>query len=90
MAVRRADVRRRRRDVFLTLLGAVGVTFLLAIAMGGMVWLLQVGTDVAFVGFVGLLVKIQQESAEKELKVRFLEPATLRSVEQPLLRRVGS
>ena len=89
MAARRADVRRRRRDVFLTLLGAVGVTFLLAIAMGGMVWMLQVGTDVAFIGFVGMLVKLQQESAEKDLKVRFLEPATLRSVEQPLLRRVG-
>jgi hypothetical protein len=89
-ASHRADVRRRRRDVFLTLLGAVGVTFLLAIAMGGMVWMLQLVADVAFVGFVAMLVKIQQETAEKDLKVRFLEPATLRSVEQPLLRRVGS
>jgi hypothetical protein len=91
MAVRRSDVRRRRRDVFLTLLGAVGVTFLLAIAMGGYVWMLQLATDVVFVGFVGMLVKLQQEAAEKDIKVRFLEPATLRSVEQqPLLRRVGS
>jgi hypothetical protein len=90
MAVRRSDVRRRRRDVFLTLLGAVGVTFLLAVAMGGMVWMLQLATDVAFVGFVAMLVRLQQEAAEKDLKVRFLEPAPLRSVEQPLLRRVGS
>lgn len=85
----RADVRRRRRDVFLTLLAAVPVTFLLAIAMGGVVWVLQLAVDAALLGYVGLLVKLQQEQAEKDLKVRFLEPAPLRSVEQPLLRRVG-
>jgi hypothetical protein len=82
--------RKRRRDVFLTLLAAVPVTFLLAFAMGGMVWMLQLVADVAFVGYVGLLVKLQQEAAEKDLKVRFLEPVPQRSYEQPLLRRVGS
>jgi hypothetical protein len=82
--------RKRRRDVFLTLLAAVPVTFLLAVAMGGMVWMLQLAVDVAFLGYVGLLVKLQQESAEKDLKVRFLEPVPQRSYEQPLLRRVGS
>lgn len=87
---RKAEVRRRRRDVFLTLLGAVGVTFLLAIVMGGPVWMLNLVLDVALLGYVGLLVKFQQEAAEKELKVRFLEPATLRTVEQPRLRSVGS
>jgi hypothetical protein len=81
--------RKRRRDVFVTLLGAVGVTFLLAIAMGGMVWMLHLVIDAAFLGYVGLLVKMQQEAAEKDLKVRFLEPAPQRSFEQPLLRRVG-
>ena len=89
MAVRRADVRRRRRDVFLTLLGAVGVTFLLAIAMGGMVWMLHLAVDAAFLGFVTMLVKVQQTHAERDIKVRFLEPAQVRSAE-PLLRRVGS
>jgi hypothetical protein len=84
------SARKRRKDVFLTLLGAVAVTFLLAIAMGGMVWALHVAIDLAFVGYVGLLIKIQQEVAEKELKVRFIQPSALRSVEQPLLRRVGS
>jgi hypothetical protein len=90
VAVRRSDVRRRRRDVFVSLLAAVGVTFLLAVAMGGMVWMLHLVVDLAFVGFTTMLVKLQQESAEKDLKVRFLEPAPLRSVDQPLLRRVGS
>lgn len=83
------SARKRRRDVFLTLLGAVGVTFLLALAMGGVVWMLHLAIDVAFVGYVALLVKLQQQAAEKDIKVRFLEPNTLRSVEQPLLRRVG-
>ncbi|HJR24511.1 MAG TPA: hypothetical protein VJ804_03495 [Acidimicrobiales bacterium] len=91
VAHRTAVARKRRRDVFLTLLGAVGVTFLLAFAMGGMVWMLHLLVDAAFIGYVALLVKIQQDAAEKEIKVRFLEPApALRSVEQPLLRRVGS
>ena len=86
-----SSAKKRRRDVFLTLLAAVPVTFLLAVSMGGAVWGLHLLVDVAFVGYVGLLVKIQQETAEKELKVRFLQPTTLRSVEhQPLLRRVGS
>lgn len=91
-AAHRASLaRKRRRDVFLTLLGAVGVTFLLAFAMGGMVWMLHLLVDAAFIGYVALLVKIQQDATEKEIKVRFLEPApALRSVEQPLLRRVGS
>jgi hypothetical protein len=82
--------RKRRRDVFLTLLGAVGVTFLGAVALGGMVWMLHLLIDAAFLGYVALLVKIQQETAEKDLKVRFLEPVPQRSYEQPLLRRVGS
>jgi hypothetical protein len=85
------SARKRRRDIFLTLLAAVPVTFLLAMAMGGPVWGLHLLVDVAFVGYVALLVKIQQETAEKELKVRFLPPSSLRTVErQPLLRRVGS
>jgi hypothetical protein len=89
--MRRAEARRRRRDVFLTLVGAVVVTFVLAIAMGGIVWLLQLGADVALGGFTAMLVRIQQEQAEKDLKVRFLEPTHLRAAEQqPLLRRVGS
>ena len=89
---RRSEVRRRRRDVFVSLLGGVVVTFLLALTMGGAAWLLHLLVDAAFVGFTAMLVKLQQETAEKELKVRFLEPAPLRSVrsEQPLLRRVGS
>lgn len=90
-SLRRSEARRRRRDVFLTLLGAVGVTFVLAIAMGGMVWMLHLAIDVAFLGYVALLVKMQQESVEKDLKVRYLAPSQHRAPEpQLLLRRSGS
>lgn len=89
-ALRRAEARRRRRDVFLTLLGAVGVTLVLAVALGGLVWMLHLAIDAAFVAYVGLLVKMQQVSAEKEQKVRYL-PASRRTTEpQLLLRRSGS
>lgn len=89
MAVRRAEVRRRRRDVFLTLLGAVVVTFLLGVAMGGTVWMLQLAVDAAFVGFVAMLVRLQQAQSEREIKVRFLDPAQVRATDAALLRRVG-
>lgn len=91
-AMRRAEARRRRRDVFLTLLGAVGVTFVLAVAMGGSVWMLHLLVDVAFLGYVGMLVNLQQRSVEKDEKVRYLQPAPRRTAPEPqlLLRRSGS
>lgn len=91
VAMSKSEVRRRRRDVFLTLLGAVGVTFVLAIAMGGSVWMLHLAVDVAFAGYVGLLVKLQQDTVEKDEKVRYIQPAPRRSAPEPLLlRRSGS
>ena len=90
-AMRRAEVRRRRRDVFLTLLGAVGVTFLLAVVLGGSVWMLHLVVDVAFLAYVGMLVSLQQQAAEKDEKVRYLAPTQRRAPEpQLLLRRSGS
>ena len=92
--LRRAEARRRRRDVFVTLLGAVGVSFALAVVLGGSVWLLQLAIDVAFAAYVWLLVTIQQQTAERELKVRHLPPtaARRRQVAPPQLamRRYGS
>jgi hypothetical protein len=92
-AARRAEARRRRRDVFLTLLAAVGVSFLLALVFGGRAWWLQLAIDVAFVAYVAMLVSIQQQTAERELKVRHLPPtAAHRRAPQPQLamRRYGS
>lgn len=91
-AMRRADVRRRRRDVFLTLLGAVAVTLVLAIAMGGSVWMLHALVDLGFLGYVGMLVNLQQQTVEKDEKVRYLRPAPRRTAPEPqlLLHRSGS
>lgn len=90
-AMRRAEARRRRRDVFLTLLGAVAVTFVLALALGGVVWMLHLAVDLAFLGYVGLLISIQQQSMEKDVKVRYM-PHAQRQAPQPQLavRRYGS
>jgi hypothetical protein len=91
-AARRAEARRRRRDVFVTLLGAVGVSFLLAVALGGSVWMLHFVVDVAFVTYVAMLVSIQQQTAERDLKVRHLPPTATRRQQAPQLamRRYGS
>jgi hypothetical protein len=92
VALRRAEVRRRRRDVFVTLLGAVGVTFLLAVVLGGSVWMLQLAVDVVFVAYVAMLVSLQQQTTEKDLKVRYMPPTEARRQPQPQLaiRRYGS
>ena len=91
-AMRRAEVRRRRRDVFVTLLGAVGVSFLLAVVLGGSVWMLHFVIDVAFVAYVAMLVSIQQQTIEREMKVRHLPPTAARRQPAPQLamRRYGS
>ena len=85
--MRRAEARRRRRDVFVTLLGAVGVTFLLAVALGGSIWMLHLVVDVAFVAYVALLVSLQQQSMEKEQKVRYLPPTAARRPAPTAARR---
>jgi hypothetical protein len=90
-ALRRAEVRKRRRDVFLTLLGAVGLTFLMALAVGGPVWTLHLGVLILFAGYVGMLVKLQQQGAEREVKVRYLASGQASRPEPALLlRRSGS
>ncbi len=89
-AMRRSEVRRRRRDVFVTLLGAVAVTFLASVAVGGIVWMLHLLVDVAFVTYVAMLVSLQQQSVEKEQKVRYMAPTSARRQPQLDLRRYGS
>lgn len=91
-AARRTEVRQRRHDVFVTLLGAVAVTFLLAMALGGGIWMLHLLVDVAFVAYVAMLVAVQQQSMEKDVKLRHLPPTAVRRPPQPQLaiRRYGT
>jgi hypothetical protein len=86
---RRAEVRRRRRDVFLTLLGAVGLTFVLALILGGPVWGLHLAVDLLFAGYVLMLLKLQQQTAERDMKLRYLpqNPRNRQAEPALLLRR---
>lgn len=92
-AMRRAEVRRRRRDVFLTLFGAVVVTLALAVVLGGSVWMLQAVADACFLAYVAMLVNLQQQSLDRDGTVRYLDlDAPRRTAPEPqlLLRRSGS
>ena len=59
--MRRADVQRRRRDVLATLAAAAVLTLLLAVVAGGAVWLLHLTVDAALLGYVALLMQVQQQ-----------------------------
>lgn len=76
----RAAARKRRRDVLFTLTGVAGFTFLLALAFGGSMVLLQVAVDVVLAGYVYLLVQMRRMAEEQAIKVRPLatSPTTQR------------
>lgn len=83
-ALRRRHVQKRRRDVFLTLLAGIAVTFVLGLVPAlRVLWKFNVALDVLFVVYVGLLMRMRAVAAEREMKVRFLphtgapEPALL-------------
>jgi hypothetical protein len=84
----RADVQRRRRDVLATLAAAAGITFLLALVAGGAVWLLHLTVDALLLGYVALLMQVQQQRPATRADVRAM-PARpgLSATQQALLRR---
>jgi hypothetical protein len=85
----RAEAKKRRRDVLYTLAGGAGITFLMALMLGGPVWGLQLMCDVLLAGYVVLLVQTQQRAVERTSKVRYLPNRAVRP-EPALLRRSGS
>ncbi len=58
---------RRRRDVFVFLLAAVGVTFVAAVWRGGIFWAGHLVVDVALAGYVYLLVQMRNAAAQRRL-----------------------
>lgn len=82
-----AEVRRRRRDVLTTLVAAAGLTMALALAFGGTVWLLQLSVDAALLGYVALLLQVQQPVRPVADNVRYLPTRQAPPAEQLLLRR---
>lgn len=85
----RTDVLRRRRDVLVTLTSAAALTFLLAVALGGNVWLLQLLVDAALLGYVALLLHIKESRRlPARANVRYLPTQHRPSpTQQALLRR---
>ncbi|MGH9188314.1 MAG: hypothetical protein ACRD0U_21315 [Acidimicrobiales bacterium] len=84
----RGEVRRRRREVFFTLLTGAGITLMLALMLGGMVWALHLTVDVLLGGYTLLLVNIQQRQVERDTTVRYLpEPRPVRRAEPALALR---
>jgi hypothetical protein len=89
----RAEARKRRRDVLFTLAGAAGLTFLMALLLGGSVWMLQLLCDVLLAGYVYLLAQTSQRAVVRVVKVRYLPSNRQpRHAAEPalLLRRSGS
>lgn len=87
--VSRNETKKRRRDVLFTLMGAAGLTFVMALVLGGPVWGLHLACDLLLGAYVVLLAQAQQRTTERNVKVRYLPD---RSVREPalLLRRSGS
>lgn len=74
--LRRRQIQKRRRDVFIALVaGAVGSLFLAFIAGTSVMWPVQVLFDLLLAGYVGLLVRLRNLAAERELKLRFIPTA---------------
>ena len=73
---RRARTVKRRRDVLLTLVVAMGVTLVLGMLppFRAVLWL-HVACDIAFGLYVTMLIKIRNQAAEREMKLRFLPSA---------------
>ena len=88
LGMNRRDVMRRRRDVVATLLGAAGLTFVLALVLGGSVWLLHLLVDAALLGYVALLMQLQQQRRMPAARdnVRYL-PRAQSATQAALLRR---
>jgi membrane protein implicated in regulation of membrane protease activity len=86
----RNEAKKRRRDVLFTLAGAAGLTFLMALMLGGSVWGLQLVCDVLLAAYVVLLAQTQQRAVERDDKVRYLPSRTARPEPAFLLRRSGS
>jgi hypothetical protein len=85
---------KRRRDVFVGLLVAMGGSLVLgALPPLRILWTIHLLVDVLFVAYVGALIYLRNLAAEREMKVRFLPTAGMAPAPMPepalLLRRTN-
>ena len=85
----RSAARKRRREVFYSLLGSVGVTLLLTILVGGPMSMLFLLSLAALGGYVVLLKQVQKTEAERDIKVAFLPHGGQGVAPTTLLRQAG-
>jgi hypothetical protein len=93
MGTTRTWAQRRRRDVALTLVGAAGLTFMMALMLGGPVWGLHLLCDVLLGAYLYLVALVRQRAIQQSTKVRYLAPAPAPAPARApalLLRRSGS
>jgi hypothetical protein len=84
---RRARTLKRRRDVLFGLLAAMGGSLVLGMLPSlRVLWGLHMVLDAMFVGYVAMLVRIRNEAAERDMKLRFI-PTAAGMPEPALLRR---
>lgn len=76
VALRRRQAQKRRRDVFFALVaGAVGF-FALALLPGlSILWSAQVLFDILLGSYVAILVRLRNQAAEREIKLRYMPSA---------------
>lgn len=86
---KRRAARQRRRQVFYSLLGATGATFLLTFLVGGPMGMLFLLSLVALGGYVVLLLQVQKSEAERDIKVAFLPHGGQGAAPTTLLREAG-
>lgn len=55
------EVMSRRRDVFMTMVVAAGLSLLLALIFGGSLWILHLIVDTVLLGYVAMLVQAQAQ-----------------------------
>lgn len=85
---RRARTLKRRRDVFYALLAAMAGSLVLGMLPGlRVLWGLHLLLDVLFAGYVGMLVHMRNQAAEREMKLRFIPGAHAAPEPALLLRR---
>lgn len=70
----RAEAKKRRRDILVTLLAAAGLTLAITLVLP-VVAVLHLLIDVLVVAYVGLLLRQKRIAEEKAMKVRYLAPA---------------
>lgn len=75
-ALRRRQAQKRRRDVFFALVGGTVGFFALALLPGlSILWSVQVLFDILLCSYVAILVRLRNQAAEREMKLRYMPSA---------------